>query len=496
MLPVRNKTIRKVINKKVGRTHRIISEGFSLRAFSRKVQIFCSNKGVEVSNQEASALACIIDSFRMGRYSHENDDSLSRIAWNFKQDAFGSAKRFDDINKVVKMFICEIKPNRHMKRAGGWRLSEEINNFSDSFIKTVTNEELQSGGLITPLGNKYRIQKRAISSKARIAQLVNIRCLVDVDTTSLSMLCAAADAWEFDEPCPIGSEWLFEYWRSLENSRNAIIRGREKTLEHVRLSQRQARQLIAIAKASNKKGSIPVRYGEVSTGRLYESSTGVTLQGCCREVKKSALKGCVDIDIENCHWSLLSQMAKKCEVDTPYIDNYLNNKKLIRNKLALESMTDIDGAKTILIAMIYGARFTKNMNENYSDIVKKIGQESAQRASESSIVKNLLSDLKLATKAVINRYYQLSKKTGFIINDAAKQISSSEDDKKKLAHILQGAEVTALIAMAEVIGDSVCLLQHDGLTVRRELSNSEIIAIEAQIKKATGFSLSVERETL
>ncbi|EPT6930465.1 hypothetical protein ACVRTF_004224 [Cronobacter turicensis] len=477
------------------------SNAYTARAFKRAVIRYCRDKHIEVTDSEAAALACMIDSFRVGRYTHDQDDSLSLISWEFKQKAFGSAKRFDDINAVAGFFVCRIRHSQHSKRAAGWALTEAANSLADSFFATVTDEELSTGGLDTSSGIRYRVQSKAVSSTAfskreLLKGLLEIHNAVKVDIESLSLLCDSAVAWEKNTPCPKGGEWLFSYWQSIENSRNEKIRGKENALNHVRLAANQARQIMIIARASPIELSFPIRYDTVSTGRLYESSAGVTLQGCCREVKRAALKGSWDIDISNCHWSLLQQMANRCGVPTPAINNYLGNKKAVRQELAMESGTDVDGAKTILIALIYGARLTQNMSERHSELAEKIGAEAAGLASKSSVVKGLKADLNAARKAVISYYEERSTKTGHLLNDVGKQIASSKVDKLKLAHILQGAEVMALIAMTSVLKDSVSLLQHDGLTVRDKPNGETVRLVEEAIKEQTGFSLSVEIEEL
>lgn len=477
------------------------SNTYTARAFKKAVIKYCHDKQIEVTDSEAAALACMIDSFRVGRYTHDQDDSLSLISWEFKQKAFGSAKRFEEINAVADFFVCRIRHSQHSKRAAGWALTESANRLVDSFFDKVTDEELSTGGLDTSSGMRYKVQPKAVSSTAfskreLLKGLLDIHNAVKVDIESLSLLCDSATAWEQGKQCPDGCKWLFSYWQSIENSRNEKIRGKENALNHVKLAANQARQIMIIARASPIKLSFPIRYDTVSTGRLYESSAGVTLQGCCREVKRAALKGSWDVDISNCHWSLLQQMANRCGVPTPAINNYLDNKKAVRQELAMVSGTDVDGAKTILIALIYGGRVTQNMSERYSELAQKVGAEAAGLASKSSVVKGLKADLNAARKAVISYYQERSTKTGYLLNDAGKQIASSKADKLKLAHILQGAEVMALIAMTSVLTDSVSLLQHDGVTVRGKPTDETVHLVEDTIKEQTGFSLSLEIDEL
>lgn len=86
----------------------------------------------------------------------------------------------------------------------------------------------------------------------------------------------------------------------------------------------QIEYLLTLAKAS-KSGLLPITYVQSNGGRLYAEGA-VNLQNCKREIRKTALAGMFDVDIENCHYNLLEQMCARIGIKTPRISHYVRNK--------------------------------------------------------------------------------------------------------------------------------------------------------------------------
>ena len=70
------------------------------------------------------------------------------------------------------------------------------------------------------------------------------------------------------------------------------------------------------------------------------------------------MAGLYDIDIENCHYSILAQMAAAHGHQCTVINNYLDNKRQFREALAAEFGISMRQVKDALIALIYGAKFS------------------------------------------------------------------------------------------------------------------------------------------
>jgi hypothetical protein len=118
------------------------------------------------------------------------------------------------------------------------------------------------------------------------------------------------------------------------------------------------------AKANNKNwpGHVLHRYFEIESGRVYVDGVG-NLQNCYRVLREAAMAGLYDIDIENCHYSILAQMAAAHGYQCTIINDYLDNKGPFRESLAAEFGISEKQAKDALIALIYGATFSSRAKD-------------------------------------------------------------------------------------------------------------------------------------
>jgi hypothetical protein len=61
-----------------------------------------------------------------------------------------------------------------------------------------------------------------------------------------------------------------------------------------------------------------------------------------------------DLDIENCHPVLITQIAKKNKIDTPCINEYIDNRNKILNEITVSCNTTKDVVKNCFIRLLYG----------------------------------------------------------------------------------------------------------------------------------------------
>ncbi len=253
----------------------------------------------------------------------------------------------------------------------------------------------------------------------------------------------------------------------------------------------QGEILLAIANAS-KSGGIPMTYTQSKGGRFYAEGA-VNLQNCSRELRKAALVGHYDIDIENCHYCLLEQMCKRIDIPTPHITHYIKNKKLMRRKVADMLGCSEEMAKEVLIALIYGSNLT-----NYG-VLNKLDFKNDEIDISGSWIDNLAKEISKVSKYVVNNFMNRSPGHFKIINDAGMTKSTKIDKDKNvkksklLAFILQGAESLILEHMIRFIGDNIVLLQHDGVTCNHPI---HIDALSDHIYNHTGYRVKFEMTKL
>ena len=248
---------------------------------------------------------------------------------------------------------------------------------------------------------------------------------------------------------------------------------------------------LAIADAS-KSGGIPTTYVQSNGGRFYARGA-FNLQNCSRKIKHAALADHYDIDIENCHYTLLEQMCERTGYQTPCISHYVRNKKQIRAEVASILHCTEEEAKEVLIALIYGS------NLGPYGVLKKLNIQTEVAYLNKTWISKLASELCKARNHVIQDYEMKTKGHFKIMNDAGMMIRTKTDKEKSvkkstlLAHILHGAESLILQHMISFLGENIVLLQHDGVTCQTPVN---IDKLSEYIKEKTGYRIQFEMEQL
>jgi len=271
-------------------------------------------------------------------------------------------------------------------------------------------------------------------------------------------------------------------------SLEALVTLRDKTAQVIRMALTEVAGL----------GNVLHRYVESSSGRLYADGGG-SLQNAPKEIRKAALVGLWDYDVENCHFAIMAQMAKRAGEHCDAIEHYMGHKKPIRAEIAQAVGISIDDTKTCLLALMYGARTTA---WHESAIPETIGAEAARRLYALPLFANISDDVKRAGKAILAQHEP--NRQGGLVNAFDKSIDTksrkaqkgkpakkAKTASQKLAHLVQGVEALALWTCIERHPGEIVLLQHDGFTATKQLNKAEL---EQAITAATGYVLKLEEE--
>ena len=230
-------------------------------------------------------------------------------------------------------------------------------------------------------------------------------------------------------------------------------------------------------------GCVIHKYSQSNSGRMY--GQGINLQSVNRHVRYAALDGMWDYDIENCHYSILQQMARSAGFHCSIIDDYLNRKAIIRNELAVNLGLTVGQVKQVLLAIVYGAAFSEDLRSAIPKSVRSV--HAAKALYENEFFKSLAADVTKARMVVLKMHKPfrggLRNACGLVMRTAGKEA------RHKLAHLLQGVESLALEAAHNICADKILLLQHDGFTATTP--NLDLVAIEAAIFDVTGYRLKL-----
>jgi len=253
------------------------------------------------------------------------------------------------------------------------------------------------------------------------------------------------------------------------------------SLLNIRRQLRQIEYLIAFLRETGVL-RIPIEYEECGTGRYFTS----TLQGYQKEIRYAALKGCYGYDIEAAHQNILLQIMDRERIQFPELSvmqEYVDNKKSIRNQLAQELDTTIPIVKSILQIFTYGSRSSESFQEG--------------------LYSSCNEDLELVRRVKKHQWIQ-DYRNAFVIalgkigkEDRVNAIGIKGDKNKnkksqKMAHILQGYERQVLDAIMHYseFGDTSLLL-HDCVVFNGRVNPQEISQV---VREETGFNLSFEEE--
>ncbi len=449
----------------------------------------------ELCSEHQHALAANLWAAAVGaRYAHKEHADAYTLHWRSRQKMYGSAQMFHALNMQLDWFelVEGAKPSQHIAQA--WRLTPNARGAVNQYFTLAgVARAKDAAGLIDQHGNSHRMPADGIRSRTHDGGNTKhprhaMRSAVDVNGDALHHFHLAGEAWLLGDPAPAGFEWVHAFWDGIRGDRGPNG-GEEKARERANRALVQASALLHMAKSSSLSGYVlPMVYQEYPTGRLFAEGA-LNLQNCQKEVRRAALMGSWDVDVSNCHWSLLQQMAARLELATPAIDNYLANKRPMRRQIALAGGVSESDAKQVLLGLVYGMNLQATEASRKQAIIETVGAEAAARLRVFEPLLELYREVQRLRGAIIADYEQRTTRKQCLVNDAGNAIALTAPPAEKLAHILQGAEAAILRAVIQEHGPVLKLLAHDGWVMAVEPSR---IGLEAMIRERTGYQIELE----
>lgn len=388
------------------------------------------------------------------------EDELGRDAYSYEKDYTKGYKLNESVLDILDNFLKGSKYRRHI-----------LENL-DGELATIPPNALASRRK-PPIGLDGKVK----TAQPKVGFKVKVLAAVPVNKVMLLKLINELEKIIFSIERGFYQESIFNP---------------EPDIRRLKTLWRSANQILGLSNSTNPgmSGSLVHRYEQSNSGRFYAQDTN--FQNTHSLIRKAALHGFYDYDIENCHYSILEQMASpyfKCKA----IRHYLNRKTGIRQGLMTRLKITKNQAKKCLIALVYGARFSLREDDDEQPldaIAKTLGSiEKADALFNSRLFKALRDDIS-ASRRVIIANCEVSRK-GQIHNALGLPMPANAAPEKMLAHLLQGVEAMALDAMHSLYPDKIVLLQHDGFTSTSELDTGRMVAA---IKEKTGYLLNVSTD--
>ena len=422
-------------------------------------------KGVKgfkaLSTKHKARMAFYVWESGTNKSKHKKEEGYMSIGYMDLEKSFGRAG-FKAINDALNIFDVTANWSQLKNLTKGYKLTEQVQKVKDKYIADARPKITR---LITLDGQVMRSLPNAIASK-------------DFDDVT-------ATAWKEAKPfnkIPVDLLKMKELQAHLERMPNKKTGDlfHDADIGDVTYRIEIIGQLVRLAHTDVAgRGFIAHRYAEGRTGRLY--ARGISLQTAPRIIRKAALHGLYDYDIENCHYSIFYQLAARYNFECEGIKHYLGHKNEVRKAIAQSVGITIEQAKMCLLALMFGAR----LNDWKSNA---IAQEIGSRASvlfSNAHFKAIADDVINGRKVILDRW---EKRRKTLLNDMHKAVGLKEPANVRLAHIIQGIEAKALRASIRLYPDDVVLLMHDGFVSKRAL---DVQLIEKAIYDETGMRLQV-----
>lgn len=415
-----------------------------------------------------------------GRYQHKARKDAFTLYCRAKEQMFGRG-RFEEINMKLGLFTASNNWSITLGQTKAYGLADKAKQIIQEYLTRKGTDELTN--LVNFQGDAIRNRSNGILSRDMKGQTAETRAKISWSVPvnvplvrkGIETLKAWKDHFFYGDTAP-----TINLFPGIEAIPSEQLEG---------WIQRRLEQLQKIDVLAHNTllplGEIPQQYIEVDSGRLF--GVGFSLQNAARDVKRIAFSGCWEYDFENCHFSILSQLAHKAGHRCGAIRGYLANKAEYRNRIAADVGITVEQVKKCLLALLYGARESTSPR---CAIPEEIGGESGGMFFQHELVRLLMADIEAGRAAVIGAA-EVSR--GKVCNAMGKWIAADSGPEKVLAHILQGMEARMLNIACDLYGRSLVLLQHDGFTARDRLN---VAGIEAEIERQTGLVMPIEEKQL
>lgn len=410
---------------------------------------------------------------------HSHFEGWASFHYETLNKKFGRGN-FQAINQRLDVFISPPDWSKVEGRTKAYKLTDKVAGLRESFLSGVNRRTTE---LLTDDGDIQRTApKQAIEAKRKTK-------------TGIMVTRSGWHGKPVEAAVPVNQLMLRKLTQVIELKLRAQDYGYQPDLLHPDPDRKYLKELLAEVQTVHQlsrnhvaPGCVIHRYAQTESGRLYASN--VNLQNAYRPVRQAALHGLYDYDIENCHYSILDQMATKHGHTCTAIKHYLVNKSKVRRSLATEFGITIKQVKQALLALVYGASFSEKPSHALPKILGSVGLAIA--FYEHPLFKDLGMDIKSARSAILEgqEIYR-----GNIIKNlrGLSMAKRGHADRQLLAHLLQGVESMALEAAHDLYAADIVLLQHDGFTAKTNQLDTK--AIEAAIFNATGYRLEVAMDS-
>ena len=221
----------------------------------------------------------------------------------------------------------------------------------------------------------------------------------------------------------------------------------------------------------SKDGKFRVNYKQIGGGRFF-SNGSLSLQSFAREVRHTIARDYyVDIDMVNAHPTIFAYICKKHEIETLFLDEYINDRdKIINNLITQNPNQTKDYIKTTILSVLNGGSQAYDNLENKTEWIMNYKDEIMKAHNKICKLKEI----------EFNEYKKTIKKHNLKASFINKLLCNIEND------ILQH-----IVKFFNVKPNSICVLCFDGLMLPIN-GNYDLLGCEKSVYKSLNIKIKLK----
>ena len=248
-------------------------------------------------------------------------------------------------------------------------------------------------------------------------------------------------------------------------------------------------QLCDLRRWVRATGGIPNLYREEATGRLGRLGE-FHIVGSSNTLRMLLFRGSgwVDFDFANCHYSIFRSLCAYHGYDTPYVEEYLQDRKRIANQFWSAFQIPPADTKKVFLSLLYGGGLVAH---GKTTSTKLLSYPLMKALSEDPWAIALEEEVRTGGDAILSEHERIRKHTRFVTRNVVGRETTAKKKASRLSHVITGFERWCLETVCREFNDIQCLIYDGWISPDRDVSDLENRILERSITEL-GFPIDMQ----
>ena len=235
-------------------------------------------------------------------------------------------------------------------------------------------------------------------------------------------------------------------------------------------------------------GGIPNFYREESTGRLGRlGEFHITQASNIVRMLLFRGSGLVDFDFANCHLALFRSLCAYHGFDTPYVEEYMHDRKRIAKEFQSNFNISPADTKQVFLSFLFGSPLVPHSTTTNTAL---LGYNLAKALSEDPWAVGLKKEILGGGDAILSEHPRTRKHTKLVTRNIVGKETTAKNKGSRLSHVLTGYERWCLETVCRDFDDTQCLIYDGWISPDRDVSELENRILERSITEL-GFPIDM-----